>query len=328
MQLVYELLDAHNDSARLALRGPLDDRWEAHLAYLRDLQRLGREVLAHAGYPSMNRPSGDVHPALAGALARLDEAGVGWCLLRGEATLNPPEGDVDLLVHGDDVRAVRRVLTSISGFVEFRGWGRWPHAFFVGHVPGEDARVKLDVVSELAFGRYGELPTRAGEAVVARRVRDGLLVRPAPADAFWALLLHGLLDRRALSPGYARELEALSPAARADDSPLRALIDAASPPSWDAARVIDAAAARRFDALLAIAPHLRAHWPGTPRAASTARAWFRRGQRYADRRRPRRAGPSASSSARSPQRRPRRLWGSHARRNRHTTEGDRSRAAR
>jgi hypothetical protein len=43
-ELVYELLDAHHDTARLASE-PLPD-WDAHLDYLRDLQRVGRETLA------------------------------------------------------------------------------------------------------------------------------------------------------------------------------------------------------------------------------------------------------------------------------------------
>jgi hypothetical protein len=46
--LVYELLDAHADTAELATRtlpsqGPL---WAAHLDYLRGLQRCARETLA------------------------------------------------------------------------------------------------------------------------------------------------------------------------------------------------------------------------------------------------------------------------------------------
>jgi hypothetical protein len=47
-ELVYELLDAHADTARLA--SVLDDHgaWAAHLDYLRDLQRVGREALARA----------------------------------------------------------------------------------------------------------------------------------------------------------------------------------------------------------------------------------------------------------------------------------------
>jgi len=46
-RLVYELLDAHADTARLADRfGGHDVRWAAHLAYLRDLQRVARGILA------------------------------------------------------------------------------------------------------------------------------------------------------------------------------------------------------------------------------------------------------------------------------------------
>jgi len=47
-RLVYELLDAHYDTARLAEDVAEDECWQAHLAYLRDLQRVAREVLATA----------------------------------------------------------------------------------------------------------------------------------------------------------------------------------------------------------------------------------------------------------------------------------------
>lgn len=46
--LVYELLDAHDDTARLAA-GLGDIAWEIHLDYLRALQRTGRELLARLG---------------------------------------------------------------------------------------------------------------------------------------------------------------------------------------------------------------------------------------------------------------------------------------
>jgi hypothetical protein len=46
---VYELLDAHDDTARIATGQDLDVRWQAHLSYLRDLQRVAHELLAHAG---------------------------------------------------------------------------------------------------------------------------------------------------------------------------------------------------------------------------------------------------------------------------------------
>ena len=45
-ELVYELLDAHADTVRLVAEPVRDAGWVAHLDYLRDLQRVGREVLA------------------------------------------------------------------------------------------------------------------------------------------------------------------------------------------------------------------------------------------------------------------------------------------
>jgi hypothetical protein len=44
--LVYELLDAHCDTLRLADEADGSIVWAAHLSYLRDLQRVGRETLA------------------------------------------------------------------------------------------------------------------------------------------------------------------------------------------------------------------------------------------------------------------------------------------
>jgi len=46
-ELVYELLDAHVDTLRLARDLDGDPAWAAHLEYLRGLQRVGREALAH-----------------------------------------------------------------------------------------------------------------------------------------------------------------------------------------------------------------------------------------------------------------------------------------
>lgn len=55
--LVYELLDAHDDTARLAADLMDDPCWNAHLEYLRDLQRIGREALAQAwGWEERRHP--------------------------------------------------------------------------------------------------------------------------------------------------------------------------------------------------------------------------------------------------------------------------------
>ena len=47
-RLVYELLDAHADTEQLARAPSTQLHWRAHLHYLRDLQRTGREILARA----------------------------------------------------------------------------------------------------------------------------------------------------------------------------------------------------------------------------------------------------------------------------------------
>jgi hypothetical protein len=56
--LVYELLDAHNDTAQLAKGLDVDACWQAHLDYLRSLQRKGREILAHAAESDPRQPRG------------------------------------------------------------------------------------------------------------------------------------------------------------------------------------------------------------------------------------------------------------------------------
>ena len=47
--LLYELLDAHVDTIKLAAELEEDPFWAAHLDYLRGLQRVGRETLARVG---------------------------------------------------------------------------------------------------------------------------------------------------------------------------------------------------------------------------------------------------------------------------------------
>jgi hypothetical protein len=227
---------------------------------------------------------GAVHPAIAGALRAIDEAGVRWCLLRGAADLDGVSGDVDLLVDRRDLRLLHGALGP-AGFARMPAWGRRPHRFFVAHVAGEDTRLKLDVVTELCFGRYHELRTRAAAPVLARRRRDGGLVRPAPADVFWALLLHALLDRGEVRPAHARELAAPAGEARVGGGPLAALVDAACPAGWDAARVADAAAAGRFSELEALGPALRGGWPGAGTVSTRARAGLAVALRRLDRRR-------------------------------------------
>jgi hypothetical protein len=243
------------------------------------------------------RGTAGVHPAVARCLERLDGSGARWCLLRGGRDLDSLAGDVDLLVDRRDLRPVRELLAR-AGFAELRAWGHRPHRFFVANVPGEAGRLKLDVVTELAFGPHAELRTAAAGAVLARRVRRGRLVHPSAADAFWALLLHLLLDGGRARAGRATELALLAGSGRLD-SPLRTLVDRACPPGWDAERVVSAAADGRLAELSELAPELRARWPGSPRLLTAVRARLRGGLRRAGRRLPHRqhSGRMAANSA-------------------------------
>jgi hypothetical protein len=49
-KLVYELLDAHSDTVALTAERPDSLGWQAHLEYLRQLQRVGRETLARCDH--------------------------------------------------------------------------------------------------------------------------------------------------------------------------------------------------------------------------------------------------------------------------------------
>ena len=52
VDLTYELLDAHADTTRLVMNGAPGTEWDDHVAYLRDLQRAGRGVLARTALPA------------------------------------------------------------------------------------------------------------------------------------------------------------------------------------------------------------------------------------------------------------------------------------
>jgi hypothetical protein len=212
-----------------------------------------------------------VHRRLATLLAAVDGGGVRWCLLRGATELDRPGGEVDLLVHPADRARLRRAFAATGATARLAAPGRGTHAFHLAYDAAQDAWLKLDVVTELEFGAHQELKTRTAAAVLQRRRRRGAVVLPAPADAFWALLLHELLDKRALRPDRAAELAALAPAARRDDSPLAAVVEAACPAGWSTGRIVEIAAAGGAAELAPLHELLPRRWPGAGPAARCVR---------------------------------------------------------
>jgi hypothetical protein len=192
-----------------------------------------------------------IHPAVSRALGALERANVRWCLLRGESDLASLEGDVDLLVARSDMRLLRSAVAPL-GYVRLRAWGRGPHRFFVAHDEASARRVKLDVVTQLAYGRYQELRTPAAAGCLARRRYVGGLALLSPGDAFWALLLHCMLDREAFSAAHRERL--LELAGEADsDTELGNIADTAFAKGWGAATLLELVRAEDWTVLTTIA---------------------------------------------------------------------------
>jgi hypothetical protein len=197
-----------------------------------------------------------IHPAVSLALEALQRSNVHWCLLRGESDLASLDGDVDLLVARGDMPRLRGALARL-GYVPLRAWGRGPHRFFVAHDETSASRVKLDVVTQLAYGRYQELRTPAAAGCLARRRYVGALALLSPGDAFWALLLHCMLDREAFSAAHRGRL--LELAREADcDSELGNIAEAALAECRGAATVLELVKAGDWTALTTIAKEGRA----------------------------------------------------------------------
>lgn len=57
--VVDELIDAHDDTVRLSEGMVRDGRWEAHIRYLHELERVGREALAAAIADERAKPRRD-----------------------------------------------------------------------------------------------------------------------------------------------------------------------------------------------------------------------------------------------------------------------------
>jgi thymidylate kinase len=236
-----------------------------------------------------------VHPALRRVFAALDEAGITWCLLRGEAALADPTGDIDLLVATEDLDRLDEVLPA-EGFLHVPARGA--HHSFVGYDAATSRFLELDVESDVDFGPSGHpavnwlrptLRTGAAQALLANRCRQGPLTLPDPDDAFWALLLHCIVDKGAVAERHRARLVELAVQARPDGF-LGRVVSAHCPPGWSAEQLLAAAGAGRWAELVALGAQL----PGRATTAGRAAAFGRGLRRLATATRSRRRGLSVA----------------------------------
>jgi hypothetical protein len=217
------------------------------------------------------------HPTLAALFRGLDAESIVWCVLRGEEELDLGK-DVDLLVAGAQMPRFRRVTAQL-GFASLPAWGYGSHAFFVTYDASRDIWIKLDVVTELAFGPDYALATGAEAECLSRRRRvDGVSLL-AEDDAFWTLILHRLLDKGSVGSRDAARLPVLAQAAQTDSS-LARLVESLCPPGWSAGRIVTAARQSEWASLSRLGPALAAAWRARRRSdvrlrttANTLRRW-------------------------------------------------------
>lgn len=201
----------------------------------------------------------ELHPILAALFAALDGEGVRWCVLRGERDLLAPAGDVDLLVHPADLPRLRRSAEDL-GFGRLPAWGYGSHAFLLAYDASRDLWIKLDVVTELAFGPGFSLATGVERECLARRRQAGGIPVLADEDAFWALFLHELLDKEGVfAAGDAVHLAELARGA-GRGGPLARLVESLCPAGWSGERIVAEVQRGDWTSLAALAPCLAAAW--------------------------------------------------------------------
>ena len=212
-----------------------------------------------------------VHPRLLALFGALDEAALEWAVLRGEDELDGRAGDVDLLVEPADLPELRRIAGSL-GFARLPATGYGSHVFLIAYDEPTDRWLKLDVVDQLAFGPQFSLVAPRGtvEACLARRRGSGVVGLLDPADGFWALLLHVLLDRAAIAGERRARLVELAPAGR-EGGPLAGVVTALLPTGWSTDRLADAVERGAWDELGQVGRAIATAWRRSERVGAARR---------------------------------------------------------
>ena len=198
-----------------------------------------------------------VHPTVAKAFHALDESGLPWVLLRGEDDLALPSGDVDILVASGLLPRLDELMNGI-GLCRVRAAGHGSHRFYFGYSDADELWLKLDIVSEISFGPFQQWRTPLAPGCLERRVRNGALWMPAPADQAWLLLLHLALDKGEIQPQREEAARAAAAVASSGDR-IAAYVDQRGG-TGAAAQLLELVRSNRFGEAPAMAARLRSGW--------------------------------------------------------------------
>ncbi|MCO4255849.1 hypothetical protein [Pseudarthrobacter cellobiosi] len=202
-----------------------------------------------------------IEPNLTAALHALDGTGIPWLLLRGEDDLARPSGDVDILVASELLPALDGLLEA-AGFRRVLAPGHGSHRFYFCYSATADAWVKLDIVSEIAFGQYQQWRTSLARRCLGRRARSGPLWLPTQADQAWLHLLHLFLDKGQIAPPRIEAARNAATTASGHDYIAR-FVDRRMGPGT-AATVLELVRTGRYDDVPAAAAAMTSRWAGGP----------------------------------------------------------------
>lgn len=125
-----------------------------------------------------------------------------WALLRNARIAPEIKGDIDVVMHPDDVANATRLLDDL-GFVELKALGRGTHRFFLRYEAKDAKWTLLDIVTEVAFGSGAELfLIPAADVLRASSTHIPLFPVLAESDAYWLLVLHCMLDKGEFAEKY------------------------------------------------------------------------------------------------------------------------------
>jgi thymidylate kinase len=191
----------------------------------------------------------------------MDEAEIDWSLLRPRGTLAIPEGDVDILVEPDGLRALADALDA-HGFIRVPMGGPDTHAVTYDENAGRFVWIHVQTELRIAGASL------AAETVLRAADTQGLR-QPADDCLLWILLLRALVDKGELPERHRPHVQGLARHWSGESGPLEQL---ARRRGLEPSPVVAAAATGDWDRLLTFSVHRPAEAPSwRSRVAGAAR---------------------------------------------------------
>jgi thymidylate kinase len=142
--------------------------------------------------------------------AFLNRAGIRYVVLRNYDSLPDRmiDGDIDVLVDPQAITVVTNRLRDMDFVITEEAY---PHYFALHFQKASGEWLKLDLVTDLYYGRKFRLPINGNyrEWVLGRRQPFRSFFKPAPEDEIVHLLLHSLLDKGFFKTDYQNRIHDL-----------------------------------------------------------------------------------------------------------------------